>query len=713
MTELNPGSVFAGYQIEGVIGKGGMATVFLARDIRLGRQVALKVLLPSLAEDPAFRQRFVRESQIAAALEHPHVVPVYEAGETRGYLFIAMRYIDGTDLRVLLSREGPLSCERTVRIVSQISGALDAAHRRGLVHRDVKPANILIAHVEENDREDHSYLTDFGITRRISGYALTRTGVFVGTLDYAAPEQIRGELVDARTDIYALGCVLFECLTGRPPFEADSDVALMYAHLERDPPTVTALRPELPGSVDGVVYKAMAKNPADRFVTCESLAETLLEQADRDSLPPTAQYGTPSLSARRALGRGLARITEHEQTPKREPVRLFRHRRRKAFLAVLTIGTTVAIVGIVLGVTQREPTSVHISATVTVGGWPSGVAEAGDSLWVANSGSRSVSRISKRTRRVTATVDVGRLPKDIFALPDSSIWTIAATDRQVWRIDPRTNRGDVVYRVPDYPIRAIFAEGSIWFVLGPDSNTNVHQVMRFDPVARKPISSRFIPNQELWDIAVLGDVVYVVGRDYILLYDADTMQDLGQAPAPSARRIARGTNAVYVSNSVKCDDRGQACKGVRITRIESSPYAGGVSQPATRHAPATDDRSMQWLPATKAEPETTSKPAHGGDSRTTVLHSSRPVTVPTSGDGYGLIATESGVLIVDGERLQLLDAKSLRVARVATLSNRVRTVACLHPMGQEIIVCDNLDETPMDDEAPMGEVVMLERPDAF
>jgi serine/threonine protein kinase len=224
MAELEAGSEFAGYRIEGLAGKGGMGIVYRARQARPSRLVALKVIAPELADDEEFRSRFERESEVAASIEHPNVIPVYEVGDDDGCLFIAMRFVDGTDLRALIDEEGALPADRATRIAGQVAAALDAAHDAGLIHRDVKPANVLIS------GSDHAYLTDFGLTKPMKGgQELTTTGVGVGTFDYMAPEQFRGEPVDARTDVYALGCVLHHALTGAPPFPADSDAAKMSA----------------------------------------------------------------------------------------------------------------------------------------------------------------------------------------------------------------------------------------------------------------------------------------------------------------------------------------------------------------------------------------------------------------------------------------------------------------------------------------------------
>jgi serine/threonine protein kinase len=281
MTPEQPGAEIAGYRIESLIGRGGMAVVYRAEDLRLGRKVALKLLTPQLVDSELFRQRFIKESRLAASLDHPNIVPIYEAGEADGQLFIAMRYVIGNDLKGLLVNEGGhLPGDRTLRLFTQIGDALDSAHRAGLVHRDVKPGNILVAGGREHAHHgsvDHVYLTDFGLTKRTSELSggLTGTGHFLGTVDYVSPEQIQGRPVGPGTDIYALGCVLYECLTGRLPFRRDDDAALLWAHLVEAPPPVTGIRPDLPVAVNAVVARAMAKDPADRYATSEELLQEL------------------------------------------------------------------------------------------------------------------------------------------------------------------------------------------------------------------------------------------------------------------------------------------------------------------------------------------------------------------------------------------------------------------------------------------------------
>jgi serine/threonine-protein kinase len=267
-TDLGP------YRIEAVIGRGGMGVVYLAEQPSLGRKVALKILPPELAEDADFRARFIRESRMAAAIDDPNILPIHEAGEIAGVLFIAMRYVEGTDLEQRL-RGGALPADQVVHLLGQVASALDAAHARGLIHRDVKPANILIAGALGDDRGEHAYLADFGLTKSRGGETdLTRAGSLLGTLDYMAPEQLEGRELDGMADQYALAAIAFRALTHRLPFPRDSDVAVITAHLHEPPPSASALAPDLPGEVDAVITRGMAKAPGDRYGSCgEFMAE--------------------------------------------------------------------------------------------------------------------------------------------------------------------------------------------------------------------------------------------------------------------------------------------------------------------------------------------------------------------------------------------------------------------------------------------------------
>jgi serine/threonine-protein kinase len=273
-----------------------MAMVFRARDEALGRTVALKVLAPALADDAAFRERFIRESRAAAVVDHPHIIPVYGAGEFGGVLYIAMRYVAGGDLRALLRREGPLPPSRAAFLLSPLASALDAGHAAGLVHRDVKPANILID--ISPGRPDHLYLSDFGLAKGTASAGLTGTGQFLGTLEYCAPEQIGGKPARPQTDQYALGCVAYTMFTGTVPFPRDEVTAVLWAHMSEPPPLVTALRPDLPPAVDAVIARALAKDPEDRYPTCTEFAEAVRAALGVDA------YTTPS-SAYSAAGTDL------------------------------------------------------------------------------------------------------------------------------------------------------------------------------------------------------------------------------------------------------------------------------------------------------------------------------------------------------------------------------------------------------------------------
>src|SRR4051812_18260111 len=289
--DLAPGTVLGGYRIEGVIGRGGMGIVYRATQLALQRPVALKVIAPNLAEDESFRRRFRRESMLAAAIDHPNIIPVYEAGEVDGVPFIAMRYVKGTDLGGLIAERGPLKTDLVRHMTEQVGSALDAAHAAGLVHRDIKPANILVADDGGDADNVHVYLTDFGLTKGRGESKLTQTGTWVGTVSYIAPEQVEGRAVDGRADLYSLACVIYEALTAHPPFERDSDIATLYAHLQDDRPQPSQLRPGIAAAVDAVVAKGMARDAQQRYQSGSELGRAL-----RDALAQPAastQVGQP------------------------------------------------------------------------------------------------------------------------------------------------------------------------------------------------------------------------------------------------------------------------------------------------------------------------------------------------------------------------------------------------------------------------------------
>src|ERR1700754_2037632 len=282
MDEFAIGATFAEHVIRGVAGRGGMGIVYRAMHVPLKREVALKVIAPPVSSDEEFRARFRNEFEAAASIVHPNVIPIYHAGEEDGLLFVTMRYVEGVDLARLVAMETELDPVRASILIGHVAAALDAAHAHGLVHRDVKPANVLI---EGAGEVEHALLTDFGLTKRLqSDQKVTRTGTVIGTFDYTAPEQLDERPVTARTDVYALGCVLFQSLTGRVPYPRDSVAATMFAHFDAPPPKVTTFVPEAPEALDEVIAKALAKNPDDRYQSAGDVARAALAAVDRPSL---------------------------------------------------------------------------------------------------------------------------------------------------------------------------------------------------------------------------------------------------------------------------------------------------------------------------------------------------------------------------------------------------------------------------------------------
>jgi DNA-binding beta-propeller fold protein YncE len=342
MSWLAAGSVVADFRIEGVVGRGGMGVVYRAVQVSLDRPVALKLITPALAADPRFRERFERESRLAASLDHPNVVPVYAAGDHEGVLYISMRFVDGVDLRTLIKAEGRLAPEHAARIVSHVASALDAAHGQGLVHRDVKPANVLVS---RRGGDEHVYLTDFGLTKRsTTSGGLTASGEWVGTLDYVAPEQLQGERVDGRADVYSLGCVLYQALTGRVPYPRENELAKLWAHISDPPPLASELAPDVPIALSEVARRGMAKAPAERYGSAGALGRAALAAAPDDASAPTRPVGVAQ--AREAA----TRIAGAPRALRR------RGRRRLVGAAVLLSAGLIAAGALLLdGRTNREP----------------------------------------------------------------------------------------------------------------------------------------------------------------------------------------------------------------------------------------------------------------------------------------------------------------------------------------------------------------------
>ncbi|GAA3688615.1 hypothetical protein GCM10022224_062600 [Nonomuraea antimicrobica] len=346
------GQEVAGYYIEDVVGKGGMAVVYLALDPRLSRRVALKILNPVLSVDDRFRQRFILESRTVASIEHPNIIPIYEANaDADGVLYISMRYVDGLDLRRLIYDRGPLPLGQANQIFAQVAAALDAAHAHDLIHRDVKPANILLA-------GDHVYLTDFGITKHRSSISgLTQTDQFIGTPRYMSPEQINKEHIDGRCDQYALACVVYEALSARLPFQRENDIALLWAHLAEQPTPLSQVRPELPAQVDAVMMRALAKSPEQRYATCAEFVTALREVIGgphsgpyplRNPVPRQAAAFSPEQpqATTGPVGEPV-HPTRPAQSPSRPPGGALRRRPGRIAIVAATLGAAAAALALV------------------------------------------------------------------------------------------------------------------------------------------------------------------------------------------------------------------------------------------------------------------------------------------------------------------------------------------------------------------------------
>jgi YVTN family beta-propeller protein len=496
------------YVIEAEIGRGGMGVVYRARHQRLERAVALKVIAPNLAEDPTFRGRFDRESRLAASIEHPNAVPVYEAGESDGVVFIAMRLIEGTDLRALLRKESWLEAERAATLIDQVAGALDAAHGKGLVHRDVKPANVLIG--TAGGRE-WAYLTDFGLTKRAAGATeLTESGKWMGTADYASPEQIQGKEVDARSDVYSLGCVLYESLTGHIPFERAEPVAKLYAHVNDPPPTVSEVLPEPAPSLDAVIARALAKTPSDRYPSAGDLGRAALaaSRGDEPTRPersvargeaaPESQTG-----ALAAITRPLAGLTTRLNRDAEE--------RPGWVLPVASLATLVLLAAIVWGAFSvfggGEEGGPEVIGTTEVGERPLSVAVGDGFAWVTNENDGTVTRIDTGTGEVAGDpIRVGDKPSNI-RVGAGSVWVANAGSDTVSRIDPETNRTEQTIRVGKRPTGVRVGAGSVWV-----ANTDDGTVSRIDQDNGRVTDTIAVGNRPA-GVAIDEDVIWVVNSD--------------------------------------------------------------------------------------------------------------------------------------------------------------------------------------------------------
>ncbi|HEX6023519.1 MAG TPA: protein kinase [Solirubrobacter sp.] len=489
MGELESGSVFAGHRIEEVAGRGGMGVVYRATQIALDRTVALKVIAAGLLEDQTVRNRFVRESKVAASIDHPNVIPIYYAGEENGIAYIAMRYVPGDDIRSLVRREGPLGAERAARIAVQVGSALDAAHGAGLVHRDIKPANVLLA------AEDHVYLTDFGLTKHaLSVAGSTKPGHWVGTLDYVAPEQIRGERIDARADVYSFGCLLFYTLTGVVPFPRESDEARLWAHLSEPPPKPTDLVPDLPPAFNSVIERALAKIPDERYPSAGDLgraamaAATGRTPAERERLVAKGAAAPVEAETVTAAAKPAQRVQPHHEpeaeTHVQERSRIERSKRPALLTGALVLAVGIGIVtAVALGLGRDEPVAerpdptptpgatatptpaageMRVERQITVGRRPNVVKVVGENVFVASFTRDFVTILSAKTgKRRSASPQVGVGVSDA-AVGRGSVWYPAGRANQLVRVNGRTGRVQDSIQLPAGAGPIAVSSGAIW-----------------------------------------------------------------------------------------------------------------------------------------------------------------------------------------------------------------------------------------------------------
>jgi YVTN family beta-propeller protein len=580
--DLHPGDVFAGHRITGVAGRGGMGVVYRAVQLDLDRAVALKLIAADLAEDSSFRDRFVRESRLAASIDHPNVIPIYYTGEFEGDLYIAMRYVDGSDLRTLVRALGRLEPERAVHIVAQVASALDAAHERGIVHRDVKPANVLLG------ASDHAYLTDFGLTKRISSHSgNTRAGGWVGTLGFVAPEQIRGERVDARADIYALGCVLFHTLAGGPPYQRDSDEATLWAHLHDDPPSLRANAPDAPPELQAVIDRALAKEPDDRYQSAGDLGRAALAAIGRHEAP----------RGERVVARGAAAPAEADTaaSPDQSPTVLAdpgprRARRRPAWVwalaavpvLALAVVAAVALPGGGSGspASSSTPTTAtttpagdqvpavagRVARTIKVGSRPNGVVVAGGLVWVLRARSDRLATLRLSGARAPYRPRVGALPAAAASL-SGRLWVGVQRDSTLVSIGLKS------HKVIGSPIPIPSLRGKLVGVSAGERGVWVGVrgapgfATRVSPTRRQIVAQVVMPDG-VQDLAVGAGAVWVLGRrsNTVTRVDVATGQkrviNTGRDPAG----VAVGAGAVWVTNSGD-DTVTRIDQGSLVTRV--------------------------------------------------------------------------------------------------------------------------------------------------
>jgi YVTN family beta-propeller protein len=558
---LMPGSVFAGLEVEAEVGRGGMGVIYRARDRALEQVRALKVLGVDRSDDPKFRERFRRESRLAASIEHPNVAPIHQAGEHGGRLYIVMRFVDGPSLKELLTRRGRLEPSHAAALVLQIAAALDAAHAHGLIHRDVKPANVLL---EGPEGEERAFLCDFGISKLASaGTDLTSTGQFLGTVDYVAPEQISGDPVDPRTDVYSLACVLYHGLTGSPPFSRETQLATMFAHAHQPRPLASEKGPDLPRALDPVLVRGMAQRPADRYASAGEFASDVVEalgesgskavthrlpKATRARRRPTPLLVAGALAlvavavAAIALSRGGS---SGQEAPPVETAGTIDVPRGPVALTVGTFRVWVVSPSKHL-LSSIAPVRKRVDTQIPIGGAPSSVAFGFRSVWVADRSNDRVIEIEPRGGTVEKNIPVGDQPLDI-AVSNRWVWVANRGDDTVSQIDPRTNEVRRSVAVGSQPSAIAAAPFAVWVV-----NLGNRTVSKINTAAAATVGRPISVGQAPTDLAVGRGSLWVVDNfnGTLTRIDPESMHVVGDpiGVSPKPRSVSVGLGSVWVGS---------------------------------------------------------------------------------------------------------------------------------------------------------------------
>ena len=660
-------------------GRGGMGVVFRATQLALSRPVALKVIAPDLAADDGYRERFESESQLTASIDHPNVIPVYEAGELDGRLYLIMRWVEGTDLSTLLSSSGRLAPGRAVRLLRPVASALAAAHRSGLVHRDIKPANVLIA--RSGDQEDHVYLTDFGIARRTDGEAMTRTGMIVGTVDYMAPERFEGGKGDAASDIYAFGCMLFEVVTGHVPYDRAENVAKIFAHVSDPIPSAAETVGGVHAQLDPIIAKAMAKRPEDRFESAGALLAALdqaisdLDTAERavasgegapDATPgqiPTAE--TEPITA--AVSERLAPVSEPADPapptakppttirqgppPGRDEPRGIKRSRRRSAAPWLALIAVLAVVGVLIavlpgssshdsGTASDSAPSIKIDGsglseghTIALSDTPGSISIGSENIWISLPGLGQLVRFNPLTGRRRSFPASGG--PSALAAGSKALWVAEAHSRALAQFNGDSGERVAVTGVPGTPTAVVVDQNdsSGWVA---DSSGEISHVNLGGGVTGTPPHISPAANSLAWGE---GWVWATNGAD-------DGLVRVSRGAAGSSRAFSTGPHAVAVALN---QGVWVAHSDGHVTRFDSRSGRLRVNADVTVPAPldsiaATEKSQFVWVISKSARTlyriTNTSKPAVTG----TVSFPSAPLALAAAG-GSVWVATRDAKVV--------------------------------------------------------------------